>query len=621
MTSDRALMGAATSFVAAPIKARNETGKRRDVFANSRAKTQDHAVAGGAGGFGFDMMRLRSVMPQTVREKIGRQAPICTRSIRRSARDAARWMTVEPRSRGGVLLRFAGSRVRVAFVTAIGLFLWCVGQFHDRDTGFSSLISIGEVPTLMKVSALRAVPHYVYEGSAGYDGAYYVQLALDPTLDNPELTRAIDNLPYRARRILFSWVAWVIGAAQPAWIVQVFALLNVACWLVLAVVLLRWFPLEGWGNFLRWAGVMFSHGVCMSVRHSLVDAPSLLLVALALRWLEDGRRRAGAVTLAFAGLGKETSLIAGVGLDFDWRAPRTWGRPALTLIAIALPLAAWMGYVRWKFGPAEDPGMGNFTLPFAGLVEKLAASWRDLVGPDSWALNWAVLATMIALIVQWLFFVLRWRPAERWWRVGAAFALMMVFLSTPVWEGYPGAATRVLLPMTLAFNVLVPRGGRWLPILIAGNLTVAASVFEFTPPTAEFYDVRGAARSAVRVVPAEGWHGAESGQGERWRWASGNAKLVLINEATSPVLAAIHGEAVSVEGFRHVRVLVDGKLLWGETVGRGATEVRFGLALRPGETVVEFTSDRPAQKVHPDPRDLAFRIANLDIVVKPLPDH
>ena len=98
--------------------------------------------------------------------------------------------------------------------------------------------------------------------------------------------------------------------------------------------------------------------------------------------------------------------------------------------------------------------------------------WREARGPEEGAIYWATFATVAALAVQALFFVLRWRPAERWWRVGAAFAGMMFFLSTPVWEGYPGASTRVLLPMTLAFNVLVPRTGRWLPILLAGNLTV-----------------------------------------------------------------------------------------------------------------------------------------------------
>ena len=129
--------------------------------------------------------------------------------------------------KGGVLLRFLADRVRVAFVASVLVFLWGVTQFYERDTGFSSLISIGDLLSATKVTALKNSPHYVYEGSPGYDGAYYVQLALHPTLDNPELTKAIDNLPYRAKRILFCWTAWALGLGQPAWIIQAHALLNV----------------------------------------------------------------------------------------------------------------------------------------------------------------------------------------------------------------------------------------------------------------------------------------------------------------------------------------------------------------------------------------------------------
>ncbi len=523
-----------------------------------------------------------------------------------------------PTPRGGHLLRLLGSPRRVAYLGSVAFFLWCVAQFFHADTGFSSLISIGDLLKDSKVAALRQTPHYVYENVHGYDGAYYVQLALHPTLDNPELTKAIDNLPYRAKRILFCWAAWGLGLGQPAWIVQAHALLNVLCWLALGWVLLRWFPPDRWDNFLRWAGIMFSHGVCMSVRNSLVDGPALLLVALALRWLEEGRRGAGTVTLALAGLGKETSLLASAGLDFDWRAPRTWGRPALTVLLVALPLAAWMLFIKWKFGPAEDPGMGNFTLPFAGFVEKWRAAWSAAFGPDRGGLHWATLGAVLALAVQWLFFALRWRPAERWWRVGVVFAAMMMFLSTPVWEGFPGASTRVLLPMTLAFNVLVPRGWRWLPVLIAGNLTVAASVFEFSPPH-EFYRVRGDAglRAAVRLVPAPGWHGPERHLEQHWRWSAGAAELHANNTSAQAVRMTVRGQATSAEGLRALRVLAGEKLLWGDTIGHGVTELRFGLVLPPGETVLRFVTDRPAQRIGTDPRDLAFQISNLEIVLQP----
>lgn len=518
------------------------------------------------------------------------------------------------------MLGLLRSPLRLAYVGCVGLFLWCVGQFHTRETGFTSLISIGELLSDSKVTALRQTPHYVYESSPGYDGAYYVQLALYPTLDNPELEKAIDNLPYRARRILFCWAAWAMGLGQPAWIVQAHALINVICWLALAWILLRWFPPTGWENFFRWAAVMFSHGVCMSVRNSLVDGPSLLLVALALRWFEDGRRGAGAVTLALAGLGKETSLLASAGLDFNWRAPRTWWRPAVTVIAIGLPLLLWMTYIRLKFGPADDPGLGNFTLPLAGYWEKVRTAWREAVAPDGAEVNWATLGVVIALAAQWLFFVLRWRPDDRWWRVGIVFAAMMTFLSTPVWEGYPGAATRVLLPMTLAFNVLVPRSPRWWPVLLAGNLTVAASVFTFSPPH-DFYQIRGDSelRNTLRVVPAAGWHGPERHLDQKWRWGGERAELRLINTGAGPINLVVQAKASAVTEPRLLRVSVGERMVWSEPVRRDPRDLRFGFTLPPGETTLIFATDRPAEKVGTDPRALAFRVANLKLFVAPAP--
>jgi len=514
------------------------------------------------------------------------------------------------------LYRLLRLRPALAAVAAVLTFLGCVSRFYQPDTGFSSLISIGDILEDSKVSALRQTPHHVYEKSAGYDGAYYVQLALYPTLDNPELTKAIDNLPYRAKRILFCWTAWLLGGGQPGGVVQAHALLNVGCWLVLAWVLLHWFPPTTWGNFLRWALVLFSHGLCMSVRHSLVDGPSLLLVALALRWLENGRRGAGAVTLALAGLGKETSLLAGAGLEIDWRSPRTWWRPAATLFAVALPLFLWMGYVRFKFGPADDPGMGNFTLPFAGFAEKLRDALRGAASSDGGPLAWATLATVVALAVQWMFFALRRRPEEPWWRVGAAFALMMTFLATPVWEGFPGASTRVLLPMTLAFNILVPRGRRWLPVLLAGNLTVAATIFEYSPPH-EFYTLKGDAdtQALVRVKPLKGWYAPEQHLAQQWRWTTGEAELRLSNVSELAVTVTVRGFVSAAEGECRVRIGSGDRLLWGESAGVKPREFRFGLTLPPGETRVTFTGDRPAKKIGADPRELAFRVANLEIVV------
>ncbi|MEY2878862.1 MAG: hypothetical protein RLZZ15_1242 [Verrucomicrobiota bacterium] len=515
--------------------------------------------------------------------------------------------------------------VRIACGACVAGFLWAVAQFYAPATGFTSFLSIGDALDARQIAALRATPHHVYENSVGYDGAYYAQIALDPALASPEFTRAVDpavdNLAYRARRSLFSWVAWALGFGRPASILQVHALLNVAAWLALAALLWRWFPPTDWGNFFRWAGVMFSSGVTMSVRNALVDLPSLLLIALAVRWIEVGRTRAGHGLLALAGLGRETNLLAVSALaDGSPREPRAWLRLAGRAALAALPLALWMFWLRWKLGPTGDAGLGNFSPPFAGLAEKWGEALAGIVAHPFSPTNRTTLAYVLALTAQFLFFALRWRPADVWWRVGAAYALLLAFLATPVWEGFPGAAARVVLPMMLAFNLTVPRGGRWWLVLLAGNLGVFAAYKDFTPPR-EFFQVRaeGVAAGAVTVERTGAWHGCEQAGAAVWRWSGGAAGLRLRNTSGAPVRVIVTGRVASAEGERRVRLAAGEALVWSEVVSTLPEALRGGCTLAPGETELRFTTDRPAGRVGGDERPLAYKVLNLEIVVRPLP--
>lgn len=526
--------------------------------------------------------------------------------------------------RGRFLQRLLGARIRVAFVLCTLVFAWAVAQFYQPTTGFTSLLMIGDAMEAHKVTRLREIPHYRYKDSVGYDGAYYVQLALYPSLDNPELSQAIDNLPYRARRMLFGWVAWLLGLGQPAWVVQVQALLNVFCWFALAWRLTRWFPPTTGENFLRWFGIMFSHGVCMSARDSLVDGPALLLVALALAWVEDGRRGRAVAMLALGGLGKETSLLAVTGFADGLLPPirRAWLRFAGLGIVVALPLLAWIGYVRWKFGPVDDPGFGNFTLPLTGLAEKWGAAVNDLTDDGRSLMIWATFLAVVGITVQMLFFLARWRPRELWWRVGASFAGMAVFLSKPVWEGYPGAFTRVLLPMALAFNLLVPRGRVWLPVLVAGNLSVLAGFNEFSPPAREFFQVRGESAIVAKLqVRPEGWYGLENASGRRWRWSGGTSALAVTNQSSRPLALTLRGKLRSETEGRPLRISIGTKLLWSGALTEERVEVGFACVVPPGETTLSFSSDRPPNSIGVDPRLLAFSLTNLEIVVAPVSEQ
>jgi hypothetical protein len=285
---------------------------------------------------------------------------------------------------------------------------------------------------------------------------------------------------------------------------------------------------------------------------------------------------------------------------------------------VAVPLFAWMGYIKWKFGTAEDPGMGNFTLPLAGLAEKWGDAFANLAVRGDSTVRWATLGVVFALTVQWMFFALRWRPADAWWRIGAAFAGMMVFLSTPVWEGFPGASTRVLLPMTLAFNILVPRGRKWLPLLIAGNLTVVASYREFSPPAREFFHLAGEREvvGAVRVEVGSGWYGAESFKDETWRWSSGKSELRLRNASGGPLATVVRGRVAALDG-RSLRIFLGDAMVWSGEIGEKQVPFKFGCTVPDGGAVLRFVADKAGRKVGTDPRMLSFNIFDLEVVVRP----
>src|SRR4029453_7028429 len=112
---------------------------------------------------------------------------------------------------------------------------------------------------------------------------------LDPLCRDPRVDRAIDLPAFRARRILFSWTAYALGLGRPFWIIQVYALQNVVCWLLLAWFLCGWIPPVSGRGLALWTACLFSHGALWSVRFALLDVPSLLLIACAVRAVEAPR--------------------------------------------------------------------------------------------------------------------------------------------------------------------------------------------------------------------------------------------------------------------------------------------------------------------------------------------
>jgi hypothetical protein len=361
------------------------------------------------------------------------------------------------------------------------VFLASVARFYHPGTGFTALLGMPAGHD-REAPAFRAVPHYEYPAWASYDGQFYVQRALDPLLRDPEVDRAMDLAPFRARRILFSWTAYVAGLGRPAWIVAAYALQNVVCWLLLAALLTRWIaPTSGRGLAL-WVACLFAHGMMWSVRFALLDGPSLLLTACAVSVAEKGRPLLSAFVAGVSALGRETNLLATLAQPIPSNR-REWARLATALTLAALPLLIWYDYLRSIYRSTALAGTSQLVLPGTAIADiwrgALVGVMRD--GPFSGAgLSFSLL---FALAVQAVYLFTRRNYAAPWWRVGVAYAVLMLLLDRVLANPATGAITRVLLPMTIGFNVLLasePRVSRFWPWFAAGNLHLV-STFRVMP--------------------------------------------------------------------------------------------------------------------------------------------
>jgi hypothetical protein len=222
---------------------------------------------------------------------------------------------------------------------------------------------------------------------------------------------------------------------------------------------------------------MFSHGLMVSTRMALLDGPSLLLLAVAVAAAERGRRWVSAIVLGVAGLGRETNLLGAAALPW----PSGWRGVLKTLIACAivlLPLLVWQDYV-WSIyrGTSASAGADQLSVPVAAYLQKWQVTMneiraRGVVSPPGYTL-----LVVVALSVQVLFVIWACAWRDPWWRIGVVFAALMFAAHWVVWEGHPGAVTRIALPLKLGFNVLLarqPPAAFWW-WFTAGNLDLVAA--------------------------------------------------------------------------------------------------------------------------------------------------
>jgi len=369
---------------------------------------------------------------------------------------------------------------RAAYLGVVAAFVATVATYYHPGFGFTAFIEFPLANHDSEIPAVRSTPHYDHPESGGYDGQFYAQLAVDPLLRDPAIDTALDTPPYRARRILMSWLSFAIGLGRPAAILQVYALHAVVAWLLLAWLITRWIdPATGRG-FLLASTALLAHGPLMSVRYALPDLAAALLVALAVRAVEGNRRSLSALALGAAGLARDTSLAAVTMFSgLLRRSPGSWLKTGLLVAGSALPLLVWVDYIHSIYRSTTFQGSAHFVAPFSGLAWKIGQIAGAVgAGDVGWTTADSALA-LTAFLAQsgWLIWLLaRHRDTSPWVLTGLGFLALAVVTDPPIWEGFPGAFPRVFLPVMLAAHVTLARRTGLRGLLVLVSLDVVPGV-------------------------------------------------------------------------------------------------------------------------------------------------
>ncbi|MEY4938750.1 MAG: hypothetical protein RIQ93_485 [Verrucomicrobiota bacterium] len=510
------------------------------------------------------------------------------------------------------------NRIPLAGWTGVVVFALLALRFWHPYYGFTKFIQIDEADGAVAVRELRERPVYLHPGENGYDAAAYVQIAYHPLLNSEELAPAIRNVPYRARRILGSALAWVLSLGDADYIAQVYAALNLGVWLALAWITWRLLAVHDWRGWVGWSGFMFSAGALHAVRLALTDLLAVTLLGAALLLLERHRSKLAMAALAAAGLARETGVACLViFLRGPWKSSRTWWRLVPRVAIVAAPLASWMLYVRWKAG-AGDQGFGNFSWPVLAFVEKWGATWSDFgQHPD---FRWLIISTFLAtaaLGAQALYLLLHQRGEDACWRAGIAGVALMAFLGGAVWEGHPGAATRVLLPMSLAFAVCAVRYRAGMGWLLAGALSVMSGILALwhVPHHPREIAAGRFAGGAFVARSLEGWYPTERNARRVWAWSSGNATLALDLWPRSAGLRAVVVDLRAIAPQR-LEIRQGGRMLWQGTIGTARQKIALeGAHADDGKLRLDLVSLDPpvAENSSAGARALSFAVDGVSL--------
>jgi hypothetical protein len=180
-------------------------------------------------------------------------------------------------------------------------------------------------------------------GRDGYDGQFYRFIAHDPRL-SAATWASLDAPVVRARRILVPLLAWLLAAGQQRWIDGAYILVIAA--FIFGGVYWMARSLERRGRHPAWAlFFLLIPATIVSIDRMTIDVALGALAAAFVYYVAAGRDKALWITLAAAGLVRETGLLLVAACVLPALFRRDFRKAALWTSA-AIPALCWFVFLQ-----------------------------------------------------------------------------------------------------------------------------------------------------------------------------------------------------------------------------------------------------------------------------------
>ncbi len=360
-----------------------------------------------------------------------------------------------------------------------------VAKQYENRHDLTQLILFGENDQARELPEVKALKPAV-DSPGGFDGQFYAQIAIDPSLNRFVSQKVIEHPYYRCQRIVLPALAYVLGHGSPPAILRAYALLNLPFWYVLFASLLWWVRAVSARSLLVVFAIVLTTGSLISIQRSLTDLPTATLGFLSLS-LSD---LPAALLISIAILTKPT---AGLFLTrYLLPLPKTLAeltrKAGAGLLALVLP-ALWIIYLHYMIMDRGSKTGKNLAFPFSDWSQRIVTSWQEWASMPvdfqpyaitHWEWNLFEFLALMSMTFQAAFLLLRPRWNHPVWIMGSGFAVLFFCLSTANFVEQI-AYTRTALPLTIAFNLLLlesKRGPLFFLYFIAGNIGLLCSLHD-----------------------------------------------------------------------------------------------------------------------------------------------